>query len=271
MSEEIETISIKFGDLEGIKTGKTSFYFWKPTIITLSEITWLGMSERSKLFLLAHEVGHALLNRKKHQDQKTTSGECLSIMRERGCSCNFYSDLWYDYYFDELFEEDTPLPDWYSDSLLPSDDFQPHYEISTIGSKFSVTDTVQIDIERDFILKLEINSLALDAPMIFLWDWFIMEHKLNKLFFLHSSIGYILEGYYYVTDLPSDVVPIKLEFVKKDELFYIYLDDERLHMFEYEAIDKYRDCDDKYKVCDLIILWTPNNKLNNSLSIGYLD
>lgn len=77
---------------------------------------WNLIDSNHKAFLIFHELGHSILNRK-HTNRHTGNQECLSFMRNRissdKCQLNYYSELWKELYFDELFDQNTSLPFWY--------------------------------------------------------------------------------------------------------------------------------------------------------------
>lgn len=269
LGEELSEISIQFGELEGVKTGKTSFYRFKPTTITISDVAWLGMSDQSKLFLLAHEIGHALLDRKQHRNDKTESGECLSIMREGGCSCNIYSDLWSEYYFDELFKESTILPKWYYTDHEDSTELEPFYQNTTEAVSSVLLDTVAIDTKRDFKIEVELNGAGLSKWYGFAWDYFSIEQKEGNLSFSHPRIYSPVEGYFYYTR-NSIASSLQIKLVKKKGMFSIYLNEKRVHIFEYSAISKYRTCEYEYNPCDLLQLSAAKYNIVNTVRVDYL-
>ncbi len=75
--------------------------------------------------LVFHELGHCLLGRTAHRTSRLPNGEYASVMN--GKESGLYSSCVYDigganngcddrykrtYYLDELFDENTPAPDW---------------------------------------------------------------------------------------------------------------------------------------------------------------
>lgn len=80
---------------------------------------WNLIDSEQKAFLIFHELGHVILHRK-HTNKQTENQECLSFMRDRTnsdkCQMDYYSSLWREFYFNELFDENTTLPDWYKNN-----------------------------------------------------------------------------------------------------------------------------------------------------------
>jgi hypothetical protein len=107
-------LTIQFGSLNGSTAGQCSF---QSNTITIDQDKWNSMIEEKKIWLIFHELGHCILNRQ-HKNNTTDNGECVSIMKGTEnnfeCSLNYYSQKWWKYYLDELFEPSSPIPNWYS-------------------------------------------------------------------------------------------------------------------------------------------------------------
>lgn len=110
VSEELEQISIAFGDTEH-NAGLCINYI---DVIKINQELWEYKSFEKKENLIFHELGHCLLGRG-HRDAETDCNECLSYMRSNPglCSVNSYSSKWRKYYIDELFEIDSPSSSWH--------------------------------------------------------------------------------------------------------------------------------------------------------------
>ena len=91
-------------------------------ISTISEC-WSGATTEAKESLLFHELGHCILNRIAHKEQRLPNGDLASLMNRRDKS--LYESCVYNigggdcdkryrrqYYLDELFNENTPTPAW---------------------------------------------------------------------------------------------------------------------------------------------------------------
>jgi len=118
--------------------------------ILIDRDNWFGIHETRKEQLVIHELGHSILKRK-HTDKQTENGECLSYMMTNLIECeqNSYSNLWREYYFDELFDESTPLPDWYWNNNM--------YNFNYLNKEFLVQElsntnkSYQLNIDTDTI------------------------------------------------------------------------------------------------------------------------
>lgn len=85
--------------------------------IVINKENWLLYSERFRSFLLFHELGHCELDQR-HRNEQFDNGVWKSIMRGdpfTGITNRFptpYYGFRKDYYLDELFNPNTPAPDW---------------------------------------------------------------------------------------------------------------------------------------------------------------
>lgn len=102
--------SISFAKLAEGKSGKCTETFWGKKKVLIDPYQWRLLNENEKQFLIAHELGHCLLDRE-HDDSKLASGQCLSFMNTSSkenkiCTMDIYSSNWLTYYLDELFTKD---------------------------------------------------------------------------------------------------------------------------------------------------------------------
>jgi len=76
---------------------------------------WGDLSRWSHEVLVFHELGHAILDRA-HNEDMFPNGAWVSIMKRRtGFGYTLYGDSNLErreYYIDELFDENTPAPEW---------------------------------------------------------------------------------------------------------------------------------------------------------------
>lgn len=93
-------------------------------IIINTEINcWKFLSEQAREALIFHELGHCILQRRGHKDSLLPNGDYVSLMNSQTSAV--YEICQYDigdepcnklfkreYYIDELFNENTPVPDW---------------------------------------------------------------------------------------------------------------------------------------------------------------
>lgn len=138
--------------------------------ITIDIQSWERGSEEWREFIIAHELGHCLLDRR-HRNVETTSNECYSLMRgaredDFECHPNLLSPIWKKYYYDELFDRATALPFWYYNNrdYLQTND-QSNYLTQwkdTLVQQFEIND---IDFQNldTFLLEFDFDIINTDA------------------------------------------------------------------------------------------------------------
>ncbi len=143
-----KNIVIQFGSVDSV-AGRT---YYAENKIVIDSIVWKNASVLDKEFLLFHEFGHLLLNRP-HNLQTLPNGEYKSMMQSYENIPIIENTLLYvgvrrKYYIDELFDINTPTPDWSKSQydpfpitnstrkLLASQDFDESKELSTYLDQF---------------------------------------------------------------------------------------------------------------------------------------
>jgi len=142
-------LTIKFGILENHQLGKSRPNDYPKTIIINQEI-WQDLDTFQRRALIFHELAHCILLRK-HRNQLLANGECASLLTGKEndfhCQQNLYSNLWWDYYVDELFNPKIASPSWYKDSLTNyQQNFQKTYLMDAINPTFQLDSTISIDL-----------------------------------------------------------------------------------------------------------------------------
>ncbi len=95
----------------------------KRIIISTQSSCWADITPRVREGLVFHELGHCILGRINHKDTHLPNGDFASLMNTNDVT--LYAPCVYElsgsncdqsfkrpYYLDELFDENTPLPDW---------------------------------------------------------------------------------------------------------------------------------------------------------------
>lgn len=96
-----------------------------------TERCWLSYDEDQKEQLMYHEFGHALLSRP-HIDTSLPNGQPMSLMcGECDQTRIYYHPRMKDYYLDELFDTDTPLPDWVTNENFVRSAYEEDFESTT--------------------------------------------------------------------------------------------------------------------------------------------
>lgn len=103
-------------EIEGRNTIRGSCTEDIPMVIRLEKDYWMEADSTQRKILLFHEFGHCFLNRD-HSNEVLPNGEWKSLMRggtlpkNRSYVINFRG-LRKQYYWDELFSPQTPVPSW---------------------------------------------------------------------------------------------------------------------------------------------------------------
>jgi hypothetical protein len=90
-------------------------YYEVPVRIEFDKEKFDKLSESGKEFIVFHELGHGILNRKGHLNDTLPNGHWKSMMRgdpEDVSSHPLEYQPHRDYYLDELFDPGTPVPEW---------------------------------------------------------------------------------------------------------------------------------------------------------------
>ncbi len=102
---------------------------------------WQSANACVRKLLIFHELGHCILNRE-HLNHKNRQGICQSMMHDpeiAQCQQIYTSDIWRDYYLDELFGID-PVDNLWAESPIPA----------TIGDKTVVfSEELEVDEENN--------------------------------------------------------------------------------------------------------------------------
>lgn len=212
--------------------------------ILIDSYFWNNASQYNKRWLIYHELGHCILDRR-HDDSSFPNGECKSIMRGGfDCSENNVSELWWDYYLDELFKGKNNLPAWYDLNAKPALNYTSNYE------KWDTTlmvDTNGLERTPDLLWTFGIDYTK-DFQLVFYYPDPVhgIVPKLKTRSFVFSSNDTGTSIYQY---LSSDTQLSQMEIYDsheshgksakftlkyKDKLVYFFKNDELIHICEYE-------------------------------------
>ncbi|MEM6804145.1 MAG: hypothetical protein AAF696_22260 [Bacteroidota bacterium] len=205
-----------------------------PQLITISKAYWEAVGEREKHRLMFEMLGRCVLNRT-DRNELTEDHEFLSIIHGQGSPApniglvNRVFNVWgfrWEYYLDELFDSNTPLPFWNKtelryDDISPADkesllleDFADNqrgwfvdstesyqgkiengiYYFSAIDDSFFPSIDQTIDQSRNFEIEIRIKNLQRGMNLIFGG-----ERRLDSYNFILSNF-YGTSGTLYLTD-----------------------------------------------------------------------
>ncbi len=221
--------------------------------------------------LVFHELGHCILNRL-HRDDDLPNGNIASIMRSTGEQVygGVLNDFKRDYYLDELFDENTPVPDWaknqppYSPVNYLSDIFIDEFvdnrnswplgnttnsrtailggsflfQSKSSTNAFFLTKQVLIDTDKDFELEVRIQISEGERSALFQWGG---NDGSDLYFFGFANDGSLLAGNWQeglVLGQTSNLVQSgaynTLTVRKVGQFYYLYLNDSYLDVLEFE-------------------------------------
>jgi len=209
--------SIQFGDLDDYTNGTCNF---RTTNITIREDGWDSASDDHKTRVIFHELGHCFLDRR-HLNSEFPSGHCLSLMAGDDKMCDDpYSigSIWYDYYNDELFDNNTPIPDWYI-TEIDKPIIETLFDTNLI-SKILDLNTIGIDLNQNFEIIASFNNWQNNDKL----ELSLGTQKLvvsNSIIFLTSS--FLLQD-----PILSQTTTIR--FVQYEGLDYFFVDGKIFHI-----------------------------------------
>ena len=212
---------IQFDDLDASIGGTCNFV---TSDITIRQDGWDNATDDYRTRVIFHELGHCFLDRR-HLNSEFTGGHCLSLMAGEDLACsNTYSigSIWYDYYNDELFDENTPIPDWY---ITEFD--KPILETLIDTTATSTTlglNLIGIDLSQNFEIRATfINWQNNDNLELSLGTQKLVIS--NNIIFLTSS--YLLQD-----PILSETTTIR--FVQYEGLDYFFVDDKIFHIDNFD-------------------------------------
>lgn len=211
--------SIRFDEIED--SSVNGFCSYVTNNISIDKENWERASENSRRATIFHELGHCVLNRR-HINPVFPHGACKSIMaggEDLSCVSTLrLGSIWYTYYNDELFDTDTPTPDWYVTEIN-----KPVIEtlVDTIATSTTIDiDISQMDLNQNFEIIASFNNWQQNDKVIL---------NLGEQSFLVNDEFFILTSIFLDRD-PVVNETTKLRFVQYDGLDYFFIDDNMFHM-----------------------------------------
>ena len=148
--------------------------------IVIDKAEWNILTDNQKEFLLLHELGHCELNRG-HRNDQFINKLWKSMMRGDPLSgTQKYQPVAFygfrkNYYLDELFNEQTPAPNWADSSFKYTDVSEAEKE--TIFEKTNLNRVAEqlIDPGKNFEIELKMSGIA-TVPYITGFSWSTSSH-----------------------------------------------------------------------------------------------
>lgn len=209
--------------------------------IEIETSVWDNFSTAGKEQLIFHELGHCVLGRP-HRNVVLSNDEWGSIMRgtpipeDRGVAVN-YSGQRREYYINELFDENTPFPDWASISRDYLDDVALD-TILFIEESNELNTTKFIDTARDFQIEFTMTNNGLQRAG---FSWGGLDFT-NSMFLLINqersfqfSTGIANDGFllnFLEVDLLNEITN-KLTIRKVDDLYYFFINESFIYWADF--------------------------------------
>jgi hypothetical protein len=234
-------------------------------------------NEYQRETLIFHELGHCILNRRNHRDDYLPNGNITSIMRSTGeqlygGTLNYFKR---EYYLDELFDVNTPAPDWATDFppysstngrsrvALLTEDFDDTSNGWTLGvdsevssriangrfmfealgdaAYFSPLSGIVIDQAQDFELEASIRLVSGNRSAMLQWGG-SSGADLNFFGFASDSLAFVgnwATGVSITKELPFfDPRAFNLFTVRKlGEQYHFYVNEQYFDVMEAEAFN----------------------------------
>jgi hypothetical protein len=241
-------VNFYFADIKGPNQNTVGLCYGNDRIL-IDRQYWNSASEINKERIIFHELGHCILNRKKHRNEKSESGECLSFMNGQEnnfeCSKNLYSLLWRKYYIDELFNENTILKDWYSNNQEYEINYNNPLEIISIRGLTTDFYSTNIDLNNKERIVIEFtfknwktvtNNRNYVLTDIHFGGYFFGSAPISEKgrIYISGEFGSYFENNDY--EFNDD---IKLTIRKDNELVQFFVDEQFMHVMEIESFENY--------------------------------
>ncbi len=211
--------SIRFDDIEESTVNGTCNFVSRD--VAIDSDRWEGASESSRTSTIFHELGHCILDRR-HITPSFPSGICKSMMaggEDADCIIGFrLGSVWYTYYNNELFDTETPTPDWYV-TEINRPILETLVDTSVIATTYDL-DVTEFDLSQNFELIVSFFNWEQNNEVVL---------NLGEQLFSVSNDFIFLKGS-FINRNPELEETIKVRFVQYDGFDYFFVDDEMFHM-----------------------------------------
>jgi len=215
--------------------------------IEIEKFFWDDASDAQREGLIFHELGHCEFDRR-HRNDLLSNGEWASRMRGdpipdgESVAIN-YTGTRQEYYTDELFDENTPFPDWASWTFAYDDIEEANRVVLTEDSSImrNFKESLNSALSLDFELEVEVKLAQSESWVGFQWGS-LQGSKALQIVFRGSKRFYIGSGT-EVYGVYRDISRLdllkgadefnKLTLRKVDQLFLVFVNEEFVYWFDY--------------------------------------
>ena len=199
--------------------------------ITINPNYWYDRNEKGKESLVFHELGHCILERP-HDNGILDHGECKSIMKGtedgRKCRRNLVSNIWRDYYVDELFEPESAVPDWYVSEIETEVETEIFSEEDKLGNLIRGSTMGMLDTEQNFEIDVTFQKSEFTDYLELNWGELTFSFSRDR-----GLISYPTETIYFHSNWTT-YLTTNIRFVQLDGFHYFLVDDKMFHIDQLE-------------------------------------
>lgn len=223
------SLSIEYAQLPNDRAGQCRS---SKHLIEIKKKSWTRFTTEQKEHLIAHELGHCLLDRN-HRNELSISNEDISIMQgEKIGSFNLFSKKWKKYYYDELFNPCTPLPNWHFSNIISIPSLNQFISFSSLVDEL-IIDSIAFNTFENFSIYVNYKNWRESTK--------ILELEFGNISLLYADSGGIkikndLDGVLFSSERMSISGDIQFEIRKIDQDIYILVNNKYFHCFEYDLI-----------------------------------
>ncbi len=167
--------------------------------IAISKQDWDARSDTRKEEMIFHELGHCILNRQ-HHNPILANDEWQSIMRglplpAGRAACINYSGTRREYYIDELFNPNTPEPDWvhiredYALTAGARDTFLYRTDLGSFTNRMNLPDSGDFEIEVLIDIQMSTTSVGIAWGGDQLQDENVVHYTPAKTFTINAGLS----------------------------------------------------------------------------------
>lgn len=239
--------------------------------IQLDSTSWYVISPAMREMLLFHELGHCILKRG-HQNRVLNSGDFFSLMFSSDAAQNggtYYFGFRRKHYVDELFNPQTPIPDWadskmtydavttqekkmvFKDTFADNKNQWPNSQATVEDGVLKLKGGIKIncpkEVPKDANFEIEMECMNLDSGqgLNFIWsnkagDIQTFTDFNNKI---HHFVFPFLRGYPFMISGSFGLnarVFNKITFRQINNICYYYINEKLVYSFDALPIDNRR-------------------------------
>lgn len=236
-------LSIQFRDAVDQETGGVCYT--GDHRIEIEKFFWDDLTDLQREGLIFHELGHCELGRG-HRNTLLPNGEWASRMRGSPIPDDLSPVINYtpgrrDYYLDELFDPDTPFPDWASLTVDYDEvsEAQREVQVDIPGPTRSFEERLLITSVDDFEIEFEVDAGLSESWVGVQWNG---NDPVNAIFLVYTARKrFLLESGNNVWGIMRSIEEYeklktgfnKFTIRRQGARYYVFLNEEFIYWFDY--------------------------------------